>query len=511
MSVRVWVRRHGVRLCMLIWLLILACLLAVAATTIVWLFLGRRSLDARLAEATTNATDAERRAAQAEAGLVERDRTVADLRERAAYESGELREERDRAIAAHAASLVEVATTQQQLVAVERQATERREFLEQQIAQLRDTFATLANDSLDRSSERFLKLASTHFETLSEKSGADLEQRKQAIAALVEPIGKTLDQTRERLDAVEKARADAFGRLDERLREQVAAAQQLSTTALGLSRALSRPEVRGRYGEIQLRRVAELAGMVSYCDFTEQTSTRDTAGKLLRPDMIVRLPNDRVVAVDAKCNIDAYVRASEAIDADERERLLEKYANDVVDQARKLAAKGYWQAFEDSPEFVVMFVPGDHFLDAALSRRSDLLDIAAGQNVILASPATLIGLLRAVAIGWRERSLADNAEVLYALGRELHERAATMFEHAERVGKSLQQATEHYNRFVASAETRLLPTLRKFEDAGARSAKDLPEPQTVSVTARQLSAETYTSHALLQGGSDQADSQGTST
>jgi DNA recombination protein RmuC len=490
---------------MLIWILILSCLLAVAATTIVWLFLGRRAVEARLAEAVAHSTEAERRAVHAEAGVAERDQSVADLRERAQVDANVLREERDRAIAAHAASLVDLATCKEQLVAAERQAAERREFLEQQIAQLEDRFAKLANDSLTRSSEQFLKLASTHFEGLSEKSGADLEQRKQAIAAMVEPIGKTLDQTRERLDAVEKARAEAFGRLDERLLEQVAAAQQLSDTALGLSRALSRPEVRGRYGEIQLRRVAELAGMVSYCDFTEQTSTRDDAGRLLRPDMIVRLPNDRVVAVDAKCNIDAYVRASESNDADERERLLEKYANDVVDQSRKLSAKGYWKEFEGSPEFVVMFVPGDHFLDAALSRRSDLLDVAAGQNVILASPATLIGLLRAVAIGWRERSLADNAEKLYALGRELHERAATMFEHAERVGRSLHQATEHYNKFVASAETRLLPTLRKFEDAGARSGKDLPDVPMVSVTTRELSAELRSKPLLPMGETGTAD------
>jgi DNA recombination protein RmuC len=253
-----------------------------------------------------------------------------------------------------------------------------------------------------------------------------------------------------------------------------------------LTRALSRPEVRGQYGEIQLRRVAELAGMTRYCDFDEQASVRDGEGNLQRPDMVVRLPNERVIAVDAKTNTYAYIEAVNAADDAEREGHLERFARHVQDQAKKLSDKRYWSRFEGSPEFVVMFVPGDHFIDAALSRRPELIEFAAEHGVILASPSTLIGLLRAVAVGWREEKLAAEARGLWELGKELHERAATAFEHAGKLGDSIRQSVERYNRLVGSIDTRLMPTLRKFEDAGAGSAKQLSELGQVEAVPRAL-------------------------
>jgi DNA recombination protein RmuC len=266
-----------------------------------------------------------------------------------------------------------------------------------------------------------------------------------------------------------------------------AAGESLRLETLKLSRALSKPEVRGRYGEIQLRRVAELAGMMEHCDFNEQQSQRDGDGRLLRPDMTVSYPNGRMIAVDAKCNILAYIEAIDAPTEESREACLERFADHVAAQAAALGRKTYWSEFEGSPEFVVMFVPGDQFIDAALSRRRDLIERAAEQGVILASPSMLIGLLRAVYVGWREKRVEDQARELIALGRELHERASIAFGHVADLGAALESASKRYNAFVASYESRLEPTLRKFEDAGVKSSKDRPALTPLSLRVRDVS------------------------
>jgi DNA recombination protein RmuC len=294
-----------------------------------------------------------------------------------------------------------------------------------------------------------------------------MDKRKAAVDELIKPMGETLRRTEEKIAGLSSASAD------------------LRAETGKLVRALSRPEVRGRYGEIQLRRVAELAGMVAYCDFTEQASARDGDGRLQRPDMIVNLPNEHVVAVDAKCNIDAYVKAAEAVDEGERERLLSKFAEHVCEQVTKLSAKSYWAAWEGSAELVVMFVPGDQFLDAALSRCPELLEQAAERNVILATPSTLIGLLRAVAVGWREKRIEEQAQELFRLGKELHERAAVAFGKVAEVGAAIDAAAKKYNVMVGSVESRLLPSLRKFEDGGVSSGKVLPEMPEVGTAVRE--------------------------
>src|SRR6185503_18331786 len=214
--------------------------------------------------------------------------------------------------------------------------------------------------------------------------------------------------------------------------------------------------------------------MKNYCDFTSQASRRDEEGKLSRPDLIVRLPNGRVVAIDAKMNVDAYLDALDAKTPEEAEEHLERYAENVMLQAQKLARKAYWTSFDASPEFVVMFIPGDQLVDAALERRPELIEYAAERNVVIASPSTLIGLLRAVHVGWREKNLSDSAAELFELGRELHHRAAIVLEHAAIVGESIERARKSYNDFVGSIHSRLVPTLRRFEERDARSAKDLP-------------------------------------
>lgn len=340
---------------------------------------------------------------------------------------------------------------------------------------LGEAFETLASKALKDAREEFVKQA-----------GPVFEAARKDQAELVRPIGETLRATQEKLAAFERARAESFARLSQHIEGVTGASDTLREETARLTRALSRPEVRGQYGEIQLRRVAELAGMTSYCDFSEQSSARDADGNLLRPDMVVRLPNERVVAVDAKTNTYAYIEAVNARDAGEREEHLDRFARHVVDQAKKLADKRYWSAFEGSPEFVVMFVPGDHFIDAALSRRPELFETAAQAGVILASPGTLIGLLRAVAVGWREHRLAEEAGELFRLGKELHERASVVFEHAAKLGDSIRQSVERYNRLVGSIDTRMVPTLRRFEEAGAKSARGLVEPGPVDGAVREL-------------------------
>ncbi|MGP1273393.1 MAG: DNA recombination protein RmuC [Phycisphaerales bacterium] len=342
-------------------------------------------------------------------------------------------------------------------------------------ARFREAFESLTAAALKSGRDEFLAQAKPVFDA-AHKAQSDL----------VRPIDEVLRATREKLEAIEKARAESFAALHERMELVTLAGRDLRDETNRLTRALSRPEVRGQYGEIQLRRVAELAGMTSYCDFSEQASVRDDEDRLKRPDMVVTLPNDRVIAVDAKTNTYAYIEAVNAADDAEREAHLDRFAKHVADQTKKLADKSYWSAFESSPEFVVMFVPGDHFIDAALTRRPGLLDEAAQRGVILASPSTLIGLLRAVAVGWREHTLAEEAEALLALGRELHDRAAVVFEHAGKLGRTLNQSVGHYNSLVGSMDSRLVPTLRKFEEAGAKSGKTLAEPKQVESQPRLL-------------------------
>jgi DNA recombination protein RmuC len=338
------------------------------------------------------------------------------------------------------------------------------------------TFRSLAAQSLKSSGEEFLKLAKEHLGAQQKEHEARAGKTKQEIETLVKPIGETLGKTKEWLV-----------QLETQVKSSKAASDQLRDETGKLVKALGRPEVRGRYGEIQLRRVVELAGMTSWCDFTEQVS-RDTDDGKLRPDMTVNLPNDRVIVVDAKTNTYEYVEAANASDEAEREARLDRFAKHVADQISKLSAKAYWSQFERSPEFVVMFVPGDQFVDAALTRRPELIEQAAEKGVILASPSTLIGLLRAVAVGWREHTLAEEAAELFQLGREFHERAATVFDYTSKLGALLKRMTTCYNQLVGSVDARLLPTIRKFEEAGAKSAKAVPELPSVEVVPRLLGA-----------------------
>jgi DNA recombination protein RmuC len=357
---------------------------------------------------------------------------------------------------------------------------------EQKLKALRETFDSFASEALDKSTQRFLKLAGETFAKHQETAKNEHEQRRQAVEKLVTPIAESLKKTDEQLKKLEADRVRTSATLLEKFEAEERQRLLLTTETRKLTDALRKPEVRGRYGEIQLQRVAEIAGMASYCDFDTQRTIRSGAGATLRPDMVVRLPNDRVVVVDAKANIEPYLRAIDAETEGDRDALLERFADGIARQAKDLAKKEYWSQFEHSPEFVVMFVPGDQFVDAALQRKPNLLDDAAQCNVILASPSTLIGLLRAVHVGWREMAVSESARELMTLGRELHERSAKVLEHISKVGRGLNAAVGSYNDLVGSVDARLLPTLRKFEDAGAKSAKELDELPPVEVRTRDL-------------------------
>ena len=348
-------------------------------------------------------------------------------------------------------------------------------------ARSKDTFEALAGKALRDSGEQFLALAKERFAVQEGRGVRELERRKEAVDRMIEPIGKALQKTHSELERL--------GRENAGLRSQVEgmskASHALSKETGRLSQALRRPNVRGRYGEIQLERVVELAGMRSYCDFGTQVVSKNDAGGVLRPDLVVRLPNERTIVIDAKTSLDAYLDAIESESPEKARVHRERFAKAIAEQLDRLSRKEYWAQFPGSPEFVVMFIPGDQFIDMALQERPELIETAAQKNIILASPSTLIGLLRAVHSGWREKQLGDSARELFTLGRELHERAANVMIHADSLGQSLKGSVDSYNAFVGSMEERMVPTLRKFEERGASSAKQLVEPRGVHTSLRR--------------------------
>lgn len=354
--------------------------------------------------------------------------------------------------------------------------------------EMRASFRSLASESLQANNEQFLALAEQKLVARQNSATAEMDKRKLAVDQLLKPISDALDKTQQELGRIEKQRAEAYTGLTTQVKGIAEMNSQLRDETSRLVRALSNPAVRGRYGEIQLQRVAELAGMQQYCDFNLQASTTDEDGVRSRPDMVVNLPNGRVVAVDSKMSLQAYLVALEATEPEAQEQALKKFADDFVRQTQELGKKSYWTSFDGSPELVVLFVPGDQFLDAALQHRPDLIEISASKNVVLASPSTLIGLLRAVHVGWREKSLTDSAEELFKLGHELHDRVGTVMGHAEKMGSGLKRTLKEFNAFVSSVDSRLLPTLRRFEERGAKSSKQITPLDPVDGEPRAVSA-----------------------
>jgi len=342
---------------------------------------------------------------------------------------------------------------------------------------LTDRFDALAADALRKNNESFLELAKTQ-----------LGEKEQAVRHLVEPIEESLKKVDGKLQQLEVARAGAYSALREQVVQLVDTQKELRTETGNLVSALrDRPNVRGRWGEIQLKRVVEMAGMLEHCDFETQHHVATDDGRI-RPDLVVMMPAGKTVVVDAKVAGQAYLEALGAKTEDEREAKLREHARQVRDHVTKLSAKSYWSQFEQTPEFVVLFIPGETFLSAALEHDPALIEDAIGQQVLIATPTTLIGLLRTVAYGWRQETIADSARQISELGREVYSRLSKFTEHLAKVGRGLETAAGAYNEAVGSLETRVLPSVRKFKEHGIAPAAELEQLSGVDRGIRPVTA-----------------------
>jgi len=377
------------------------------------------------------------------------------------------------------------------IIEKERLATEEKlHLLETAKERFTDTFQALSATALKNSHESFLELAKATFAQYQEQSKGDLELRQKAVQQLVEPMKESLEKYDRHVQDMERIREKAYGGLSQQVASLMTTQQQLQKETANLVKALRTPQVRGRWGEITLRRVAELAGMLKYCDFFEQ-KTKDTERGRLRPDMIVRLPNDeKHIVVDAKAPLLAYLEALEAETEEKRASKLALHARQIQAHMNKLSEKTYWEQFQATPEFVVLFIPGENFFSSALEQNPGLIEEGVSKGVILATPTTLISLLKAVAFGWRQETMAKNAQAISNLGKELYERINTMAEHLEKLGQNIEKCVSTYNQVIGSFERRVLASARKFGELGItkRDGAQIPYLSPVEKTTRQISA-----------------------
>jgi DNA recombination protein RmuC len=393
------------------------------------------------------------------------------------------------------------------------QDADRLKLLEQSETRLRTAFDALAGETLRSNSELFLRLAREALGRDQVIAQGALKEREVAIAQLVEPLRTALVRTEGQVQALERERREAFATLRTQIETLASGQAQLQRETRNLVTALRRPEVRGRWGELTLRRLVELAGLSEHCDFTEQLQVVGEEGAL-RPDLVVHMPDARDLVIDAKTPLDAFLAALDAATDEERQQALRRHAQQVETRVRELASKSYWTQFERSPEFAVLFLPGDQFLSAALAERPELLENALGQSVIIATPSTLIALLKAVAYGWRQSAVAHNAAQIRDLGQELYRRLSTFNGHLGRMGQRLATAVEAYNAAVGSLERQVLPQARRFGDLGVTADAPLallePVGQLVRPGGAPSAAESPAAADVPPAGDGPAGSAGAS-
>lgn len=388
----------------------------------------------------------------------------------------------------------QLSATDRQLVAMttELRATEQnlaaqRESLKEAEVKLRDAFANVSAEALAKNNEAFLHLARERFASLSAQANGSLDQRKAQIEGLLKPMQEMLGQYQTRLGEIEKSRVESYSMLREQLGSLTEIQRVLNTQTSNLVSALRRPQTRGQWGEITLRRLVELAGMSNRCDFAEQV-TLDGEDQKYRPDMIVRMPTGREIVIDCKASLDAFLDSAAAPDDEARRACMIRHGQQVRSRARELGAKGYWQQLKKTPEFVVMFLPGEAFLYAAVEHDPALIEDSLRNGVIVATPTTLIALLKAIEFGWRQQEAADNIEEIRNIGKALYDRIVVFATHFQKVGANLESAVDAFNASVTSLETRLMVTGRKLSELGARSDKELVDPKPIESRPRPLTA-----------------------